>query len=247
MRKLGVYVAMLLWVIAIINKGENNKKQENVFSVINSKNLTTECSEVMAFSVYGTDYLSLDAKEKILKSCADELGISDYSIDTTKVDERVTSAIVKNGKNALSTIKIVTMEEKDKEGMVIATNYLLVNIVFYRDSEAVYHYKEVLDKMYEKRGLEADIKTSIISSVKGNLDLKNKNDIADNILKEIDCEIISENRTNDLFTIYGYSKNIDDYISISGKKVNVNIAVSYDEINDKTLFYFATPIYNADY
>jgi len=40
---------------------------------------------------------------------------------------------------------------------------------------------------------------------------------------------------------------IDEYIVNLGKKVNVNIAISYDETSDKTFIYYATPIYNTDY
>ena len=54
-------------------------------------------------------------------------------------------------------------------------------------------------------------------------------------------------RTDDLYVIYGYDDEIDEYINVGRGKVNVCISVNYDEIEDVTCVYFSTPMNNQDF
>ena len=60
-------------------------------------------------------------------------------------------------------------------------------------------------------------------------------------------KIAYENRKEDLFTVYAYSGLIEEYITVAGSKVNMQIAMSYDEKKDITFVYLATPFLNDGY
>ena len=46
---------------------------------------------------------------------------------------------------------------------------------------------------------------------------------------------------------YGYTEKIKDFRIVDGRKINIHIAFSYDEQEDKTWLYLATPFLNTDY
>ena len=72
-------------------------------------------------------------------------------------------------------------------------------------------------------------------------------DFRDSIMREIGGVVRTEKMTEDLYTVYGYDKDIDTAISIGKEKVNINITMSYDENKDQTLIHLSTPINNRDY
>ena len=55
--------------------------------------------------------------------------------------------------------------------------------------------------------------------------------------------LVSEN----YYTAYGYTTGIKKYKTINGKRINMNVAVSYDEKKDVTNVIFGSPIVNSDY
>ena len=58
---------------------------------------------------------------------------------------------------------------------------------------------------------------------------------------------MAENRDNEMFTIYAYAKGAGSYITIGGSKINMNIAIGYDEEQDATKVYLASPVNSLDY
>ncbi len=46
---------------------------------------------------------------------------------------------------------------------------------------------------------------------------------------------------------YGFTSGIQLVKKVNGKTINMNVAVTYDENEDKTIVYFGVPIYNGDF
>ena len=79
------------------------------------------------------------------------------------------------------------------------------------------------------------------------LDIVERNKLADELLSELSAKVVAENRDADMFTIYGYSQGIKDYLEIGGNRINVNIAMNYDEINNTTNIFLSSPINSGSY
>ena len=77
--------------------------------------------------------------------------------------------------------------------------------------------------------------------------MNQKNMIADKLIESADGKILTESRQDDLFTVYAYTEHINDYILSGSMKTNLNVIISYDEINDTTEVCMATPLMNEDY
>ena len=50
-----------------------------------------------------------------------------------------------------------------------------------------------------------------------------------------------------LYTIYAYTTYVSDFVMQEDQAVNVNIAMRYNEEEDKTYVYVATPVLGLDY
>lgn len=55
--------------------------------------------------------------------------------------------------------------------------------------------------------------------------------------------LMSEN----YYTAYGYTTGINTFKTINGKRINMNVAISYDEKKDVTNVIFGSPIVNSDF
>lgn len=56
-----------------------------------------------------------------------------------------------------------------------------------------------------------------------------------------------ESMIDDMVNVYGFSEKICDFVTVEGEKINFQIAFSYNETEDNTRLYLATPFLNTDY
>ena len=67
------------------------------------------------------------------------------------------------------------------------------------------------------------------------------------IFSEEKAETVQSIVKDGVFSAYGYSSQINNYIVSEGKKINLNVVSSYNEDSDMTKIIVASPIYNEDY
>ncbi len=68
-----------------------------------------------------------------------------------------------------------------------------------------------------------------------------------NIFESISAKRNEKTTDPVLTNIYGYSPLIEEYITVMGYKVNLNVAVRYSEYDDMTYFWVGSPIISGDY
>ncbi len=57
----------------------------------------------------------------------------------------------------------------------------------------------------------------------------------------------SEKIWSDYYVAYGYTSGISESRRINGKRINMNVAISYDEENDTTKVVMGSPLINSDF
>ena len=58
------------------------------------------------------------------------------------------------------------------------------------------------------------VNVNLKGEINGELDIQEKNALADSLLGEVGAKIVTQNRTDDLYVIYGYDDEIDEYINV---------------------------------
>lgn len=248
MQKIGLVTAIIIWLLLagkIIT--EKIEKESTIVEAFLLQDFEAESGNVSAFGEYGVTHLTEEEKEAILVRLANSIGITDgFEITDDKKEETSEKILHKIGENADTTIKVITTTE-DMGFYYHTIQYVKIDICFNNTINYVDSYRKLLSDVCEAEGIDANVTMNLSGRVPGILNYSEKNKLANELLKELDAEVVTESRSNDLFTVYAYSENIADNVICAGKKVNVNISESYDEKENMTIIYLSTPINNLDY
>ena len=195
---------------------------------------------IEGYGKFGVCYLTQEEKERLVENIASALGItSSYGLATVCEDEVNITVLSKESVDGSVTIKAITQEPQ--------VQYVYVNITVYNNIDCAVSYRELVEGMFDAMGIQGNVNMNLVGSIEGTLNSTEKNELVDGLLDRLGAKVVAENRDSDIFTIYAYSKGAGSYITIGGNKINMNIAIGYDEEQDRTKVYLASPINSLDY
>ncbi len=247
MKKVYVVILAALWLMALVKFIDNsgNKEADIVTAFANDSYLSTN-SSIEAVIYAGNLYYSDEAKKDVLIKLAKELGITEgYTVENCTENANSVVKYVKNSKYAVTEIKFVTVKN-DKDEMV-SRQYIMVNIEILNSIESAVLYRERVETILAGMDMEAEVTMTLKGNINGKLSSSEKDVISNDIIASLGGEIVSEYREEKLYTVYAYTGKIDDYVIVGKDKININVAINYDELLDETNIYMATPIINEDY
>lgn len=193
---------------------------------------------------YGTGFLTEHDKQALAAYLANILGIRMEGAAAYHEDEVCQMyTYEKEAKQAKTVLKVITLQED------VARTYLYVDLIIYEDTGyQVMSYGDMLLEGFQELKVE-QVETTLqfTGAYDGKLALSEWNRLANQILEELSGKIIYENRDPELYTIYAYSSQLPEYLSVDGKKINIQVALRYEEDNDRTVLYLASPILRGDW
>lgn len=85
--------------------------------------------------------------------------------------------------------------------------------------------------------------------IAGRLGKEKMKQVAEDIFREFGgTSVMSSDAENeDYYVAYGYTTGIDTVKIVNGKKINLNVAISYDETEQLTHIVVGTPLINSDF
>lgn len=247
-----IVIVIILWgIVGIQYLGNINGRDESrIIEAFHETEFKNGESHIGAYGKYEKGYLTPSNREELLKSLASELGIK-INYDLTNKYEKNYEEICleKQTKNVETKIRLITItgEKEKSENVVDLEQYLLVEISLYNSLEYAIPYKKKLEEIYNIYEIKAVPTINLKASYFGELNLEKRNKVADTFLESIDAVIVSEHRSDTLYTIYGYTNLIKESTLNKNKKINVNIAMNYNEEKNMTFLYLSTPIITEDY
>lgn len=84
-------------------------------------------------------------------------------------------------------------------------------------------------------------------NIPGKLSYEERQRIADNIFGYEGGSRLYESAENGYYVAYGFTSGINWLKKVNGRTINMNIAISYDETQDKSIVYFGVPVFNGDF
>lgn len=243
-----ITTALVLWGMAAINlcvstwKTYTNKEDVvNAFTDVIYSELTADIS---ANGYYGNMELSETAKYIILEEIADRIGINRYNIVS---DEDGSTILSQTSVNGNVVLKLITVCQTVAGQSVGEKQYLCMDIKLNQTIGAADTYRNILEEVIKDYGMDTNVNVNLSGSVSGRMNLLDMQGMKETLMGEIGGSVKAEKNTEDIYTVYGYDKDIEHYITMGKEKVNVNITMAYDEIHDRTMISLATPINNQDY
>lgn len=245
-----LYIVAVLW-LAVITQVGVNKIFTNGLKITEAfvKTKTEDMkSSIEVIAEYSNVFLSEDDKKNVIQQISDAIGLTiDGDIDVWKEDNRIEYSYYKKAKNATSEIKVVSMELQQDNAVKIQ-HYIFVRISVLKSINSIDKYKEIIEDSMKKLGVNsAQTTMEYAGYYTGELSLERKQEIAYLLVDELQGEIAQEYDEGDLYTVYGFTGLLNDYVVSAGQKVNIQVAITYNEISDKTIVYLATPILNGSW
>ena len=193
---------------------------------------------------YGTGFLTEHDKQSLLAYLANALGVQ--MEEAAVVAENDVSQIytyTKQAKRAETIFKVITLKEDTQR------TYLYAELNIYEDSSYdILDYRDrILKAFKELEVLRVETTLQFLGAYEGQLVMSEWECISNSMIKKLDGKIVYENRDPDLYTVYAYSALLPEYITSNGKQVNIQVAMRYEEDNDRTVVYLATPIIREDW
>lgn len=251
-RKSKIYVLVLIWAAIVLQLFINasiNREDKMVEQVMSEGVDNLVEGSVKAYAYYGDEVLTEQAKELIVKNLAKELSVvSGYDIEHKQDGENETTALIKLGEQGDTKIKVISLGRVDEYGQRIRENYIMTEIRLKGAAgTAAYEYKEILDEIYNSLGMDANTNVYLCSQVKGELAKSEMDEQIDEFLNNMDAVQIERVEFDEVTCVYGYCRNIDEYVYQDNNRVNVNIAFSYDKAQDITYIHKAVPFVDKSF
>lgn len=189
-------------------------------------------------------YLTQADQKKLIYYVAEKLGLT-----VTSEPEPVTDGYQegfffrKTAKHADTSIKVIERAENNQKPVY----YLIVSLTLYADDgDGVVYYRTCFNEIAKELDVsEEHCSMQLVGRFGQGMTLAAKNRLSDRILKKLGCEIVCENREESLYTIYAYTNGINEYIVSAGERINVQLAMYYDEIKDETVLCVASPVISS--
>ncbi len=239
---------ILVWSIVAIQMYVNYQEQENrlnrtvtAFSVIDDS-MTREW--VRGCGYFGEMEISEELCQKMLKNLANKLGITDgYALEKVQGESGNGMALTKKGKQADTRLQILGMPQTEGE----PRQYVSVEISTGEGAKEAWKLYKKVERIYEELGMDGNVSFESEMEREGDYVTGNREAPIREILDLTDAKQVDAVRGNGICTVYGYTKKVDSYITLNGEKVNLQIALFYDENTDSTHIKIGIPIVNSSF
>lgn len=244
------YIAVVLWIAVATQMLVNRMFQEEArISEAFVKTNTEEMqSSIEIAGEYRSGFLSNEDKKKLICDLAAEIGLKiDKEISVWEEDTRSEYYFFKQAKKASSEIKIISVERNENDA-VRMKHYIIVRLTICEGIQSIDRYKVILEKAFDRLKVEGvQITLKYEGNREGDMTTQQKHELAQLLIDELQGRIALEYDEGDIFTVYGYTGMLKEYVTTMDHKINIQIAISYNELTNKTRIELATPIMEEDW
>lgn len=241
-----LYVVAILWLAVLVQVVTNQvfKPKNNILEAFVNTKSQISYLELEMVGFYGDSYMSDGDKKQLIIEISKSIGLQiEGTMELSENKEHSEVFYQKEGKNAESLIKVISKKEEDN-----TKHYLLVRLKVFSNPDGVLKFRSVLEDVFAKLKIrETQTTMEVSSTFVGKLNIDEMNQVADRMIDNLDGKIAYENRSEELYTIYGYTAILPEYIEALGTKLNIHVAITYNESEDKTEVILATPVIRGTY
>jgi hypothetical protein len=244
------YIAVVLWIAVATQMLVNRMFQEEArISEAFVKTNTEEMqSSIEIAGEYRSGFLSNEDKKKLICDLASEIGLKiDKEISVWEEGTRSEYYFYKQAKKASSEIKVISVEVNEDD-VTKMKHYIIVRLTISEGIQSIDRYKIILEKAFDELKAEnVQITLRYEGNREGDMTTEQKHELAQLLIDELQGRIALEYDEGDIFTVYGYTGMLKEYVTTMDNKINIQIAISYNELTNKTRIELATPIIEEDW
>jgi hypothetical protein len=95
--------------------------------------------------------------------------------------------------------------------------------------------------------VEPEVSVFLRGTIDKRLEQKEQEQIARQVLQKFTARQVEGISLPEMVSLTGYSPYLTDYLQVGHKKINLNVATSFDEVKNQTIIRLGTPLLNGEY
>ncbi|SMB88229.1 TATA-box binding [Desulfonispora thiosulfatigenes DSM 11270] len=120
-------------------------------------------------------------------------------------------------------------------------------LIFTKDFSTGRAYYDRIDTALSKLNIKSEIGITATGTYDGNLESSQSEKRIKEIFTAINAKSQEGINSEGLLSVSGYSEGCPDYLSVNGKKININIAMRYHSIDNQTYIHVGAPLIYEEY
>ena len=260
MKKIILFVIILLCLIQVLTQAEEKQNQEEILlSFLDTIGGGYLEGDVSANGQLYDKFLQVEDLNILGKNIISSLGLigeetnlganfteNDYYVKNTINDEdykQLNYYGYDNDNNQLTIILSSYLNEEGNNG----ETYLYINLIkkehFIEINDIIYRIKDI----FKNYGEKAEITTCIIGSFDGKFTEKDVEKKVKKAIHKVNGKIVDVYKDEQMISYTAYTDYIENNILAGEDKINLNVAIRYNEYDDNTLIWIGTPIITSGY
>ncbi len=248
--KYTLYMVAVLWLAVATQFIVNRMFREDlqIAEAFEKTNTNEMQSSIEVIAQCNKEILSEADKKEIIQYLAKSIGLTmDREITVKRDGDRSEYSFVKQARQAVTEIKLVSKEQEEKS-VTKMNYYIIMKLTIKQSVKSIDQYrKNIISALDDLKFGNRQITMQYEGSSAGKLTPDMKSELSKMLVDELHGQIAYQYDEGDLYTVYAYTGMIGEYITTMGSKINIQIAISYDEQENKTMIYLATPILNDNW
>lgn len=212
----------------------------SIIDILNKSKFKPIEANINTYAILNNPLINLQQLKSYFKFVEAKIGIVADN-DLITIDDKQNLEIKQSYKtqNVKLTINLKTINS--------ANTYLIVDTTIYNNYNNTILAKAKLENIFKALNLDSNTNLSITGYYEGNLDYEQKKSVAANIMTKAEAKFKQDYVTDRIYSVIGYTKLINEYIYKERQKININLALRYNNYENRTYLYLATPIITTEY
>ena len=243
-----VFICLVILPIVMIRPVAAAKTFELLTRAMEASGAKIEEYNMNAWVRLPSNLLHDEPSEIILQQVMEQLGVTSEQYQLTRRQNSKQNVI--QAEVMMPNIHIVVSIQDILENFKKAESevYLVINIEEkVAECAADIKTEEKITNIIKKFGASPKINTCLIGSINGKLRVGKWCDPLNNAFKVINAKLIDQFETEHFISYTGFTPQIDRSLQIGNQKINVNIAIRYNQYNDRTDVMIGSPMITKEY
>ena len=163
------------------------------------------------------------------------------------------------GEPALPSAQVVELEQELPEkvhGRLLlqkleeqgsSARHLVVSLTQKESTDDLADYAFKMPAVFNSRAEKSNISYCLTGHLEEELSVKQMQDLAELMHHELDATIMHGFQEGPLVSVTGYSPFLGNYFQVEDEKYNLNVALRYDDYQEKTVIWVGTPLIARSY
>lgn len=216
--------------------------EDPLVSAYYASGATAAAAEVYLWSILDAGYNNAEVRQKLIHNLSREFHIQ-QDVLPEKGNHNTFITEVEGVDKHQRKISIRCQYASDGT----ETGSIYVNIKCGTDVEAIQRLRENGRRILTAYGLQPRVYCNIIGFFNKNMKIPQMQKSAIRIISMVRARKVEEMKDNGLISLSAYSPVISDHVQVNGKKVNLNIALRYNSLENRTYIWLGTPVITIEY